>query len=233
VYTLGTGRLALNAQGEQMTTHRIRLALALLAGIAAVPPRAYSQPMPPPDGTETIVMVRHGEKPAAGLGQLNCQGLNRALALPVVLEKQFGKPAAIFAPNPSEQKSDDGKMYDYIRPLATIEPAAIAWGMPVNAGIGQSKTDELNKAITAPKYRDAYVLVGWEHTMATRAASALMKQFGGDPATVPDWKGNDFDSIYIVRIDRVGPVTKARFQLAKEGLDGQPATCPGAATHSP
>ena len=34
---------------------------------------------------ETIVFVRHGEKPEAGLGQLNCQGLNRALALPSVI----------------------------------------------------------------------------------------------------------------------------------------------------
>jgi hypothetical protein len=216
-----------------MTTHRTRLALALLAGIFATTPRADAQPMPPPDATETIVMVRHGEKPDAGLGQLNCQGLNRALALPAVLEQQFGKPAAIFAPNPSEQKSDDGKMYDYIRPLATIEPAAIAWGMPVNVAIGQSNIDELNKALTAPKYRDAYVLVGWEHTMAMRAARALMKQFGGDPAAVPDWKGSDFDSIYIVRIDRIGPVMKARFQLGREGLDGQSTTCPGAASHAP
>jgi hypothetical protein len=33
----------------------------------------------------TIVIVRHGEKPPAGLGQLSCQGLNRALALSQVL----------------------------------------------------------------------------------------------------------------------------------------------------
>ncbi len=33
---------------------------------------------------ETLVFVRHGEKPAQGYGQLNCQGLNRALALPAV-----------------------------------------------------------------------------------------------------------------------------------------------------
>lgn len=33
----------------------------------------------------TIVIIRHGEKPSAGLGQLSCQGLNRALALPQVL----------------------------------------------------------------------------------------------------------------------------------------------------
>jgi hypothetical protein len=31
---------------------------------------------------ETIVALRHAEKPAGGLGQLTCQGLSRALALP-------------------------------------------------------------------------------------------------------------------------------------------------------
>src|ERR1700727_2627529 len=32
------------------------------------------------DAATTIVLVRHAEKPEDGLGQLNCQGLNRALA---------------------------------------------------------------------------------------------------------------------------------------------------------
>ena len=39
---------------------------------------------------QTIVLLRHGEKPPAGLGQLDCQGLNRALALPPVLARLFG-----------------------------------------------------------------------------------------------------------------------------------------------
>ena len=63
---------------------------------------------------ETIVMVRHGEKPAAGLGQLNCQGLHRSLALPRVLQQKFGTPTAIFAPNPGIQKEDRGTPYNFI-----------------------------------------------------------------------------------------------------------------------
>jgi hypothetical protein len=56
------------------------------------------------DDIETIVVVRHGEKPSAGLGQLDCQGLNRALALPAVIAETFGRPSAVFAPNPADQK---------------------------------------------------------------------------------------------------------------------------------
>jgi len=61
--------------------------------------------------TETIIMVRHGEKPEQGLGQLNCRGLNRALKLPAVIEAEFGKPDVIFAPNPAELKEDKGAHY--------------------------------------------------------------------------------------------------------------------------
>jgi broad specificity phosphatase PhoE len=178
--------------------------------------------------TETIVLIRHGEKPQAGLGQLDCQGLNRALALPPVLLNAFGKPAAIFAPNPSAAKTDNGILYDYIRPLATIEPTAIAYGMPVHTGIGQARIEELRRQLNAPAYHDAYVLIAWEHTEAMLLARALMKQHGGDPGAVPDWKGSDFDSIYVVTIHRAGPAATASFALRHEGLDGQKAACPGA-----
>jgi hypothetical protein len=82
------------------------------------------------DAVETIVLVRHGEKPDKGLGQLDCHGLNRALALPPVIAKTFGRPSAVFAPDPSQQREDYGVSYDYVRPLATIEPTAIFSGCP-------------------------------------------------------------------------------------------------------
>ena len=44
------------------------------------------------DKIETIVCIRHGEKPSASLGQLTCHGFNRALRLPRVLIGKFGKP---------------------------------------------------------------------------------------------------------------------------------------------
>src|SRR5271156_394646 len=89
------------------------------------------------DKGETIVLVRHGEKPPQGLGQLTCKGLNRALALPDVLIKRYGKPDFIYAPNPSIQVTDrSNTSYSYVRPLVTIEPTAIRLAMPVNAQIG-------------------------------------------------------------------------------------------------
>ena len=70
----------------------LRLILLATAGHLAGPAFA----------AETIIFLRHGEKPEEGLGQLNCRGLNRALALPPVVErlataagKQLGDPIAI------------------------------------------------------------------------------------------------------------------------------------------
>jgi hypothetical protein len=144
------------------------------------------------DDVETIVLLRHGEKPEGGLGQLNCQGLNRALALPQVITKEFGRPDFIFAPDPSDQKKDDGEFYDYVRPLATIEPTAIKFGLPVDASIGVSRTDRLEAALEKRKYRNALVVVAWEHNDIVTIARDLLSANGGDTTRVPDaWPGDD------------------------------------------
>ena len=148
------------------------------------------------DEVETIVLLRHGEKPEGGLGQLNCQGLNRALALPQVIAKEFGKPDFIFAPDPSDQKKDDGNFYDYVRPLATIEPTAIKFGLPVNASIGVSHTDRLEATLEKRRYHNAVVVVAWEHNDIVTIARDLLAANGGDATRVPDeWPGDDFDSL--------------------------------------
>ncbi len=48
-----------------------------------------------------------------------------------------------------------------VRPLATIEPTAIAFGLPVHAGIGVSDRGGLAQASTQPAYQNAFVLVAW------------------------------------------------------------------------
>jgi hypothetical protein len=208
-----------------------RAALAVLAPLWVFPALTYAQA---PDAraaegeaNETIVLVRHGEKPAEGLGQLNCQGLNRALALPAVIEKMFGRPAAIFAPDPSVQKTDNGRLYDYVRPLATVEPTAIAFGLPVHSDIGQADIGALQKQLERPVYQNALVLVGWEHREIAKLARAMIEAHGGDPKIVPVWKDSDFDSIYVLKIRWSGSASRINFELKHEGLDGQPATCPG------
>ena len=187
------------------------------AGIAATTP-----------DIQTIVLLRHGEKPDAGLGQLNCQGLNRALALPRVLETKYGKPDAIFASNPAAQKKDHGILYSYVRPLATIEPSAIYFGLPVDATIDFSKTDDLRNALLAPQYRRSVLVVAWEHHIIEKLARQIVVEYGGDRASVPRWEDTDFDSLYLLRIVRDDSGARIVFSIDQEGLNGRPLTCPGA-----
>ena len=49
---------------------------------------------------ETIVAIRHAEKPSTSLGQLTCKGLNRALALPKVLIPRYGSQTGFMRPIP-------------------------------------------------------------------------------------------------------------------------------------
>jgi hypothetical protein len=178
------------------------------------------------NAVESIVLLRHGEKPATGPGQLDCQGLNRAVALPPVIAKAFGRPSAIFTPDPSHQVVDYGVSYDYVRPLATIEPTAIFFGLPVNASFGVFDTGGLQAALEQPRYRNAIVLVAWEHKIIETIARMLLAAHGGDDALVPQWDRQDFDSLYVITITRTGDAVKATFAHQHEGLDGQPKTCP-------
>jgi hypothetical protein len=197
------------------------LALAAMVGAAAGAASAAET------ATQTIVFLRHGEKPKAGLGQLDCQGLNRALALPSVIKRDFGTPDAIFAPDPADTKDDAGKPYDYVRPLATIEPTAIAFGMPVDASIGVADWRALGRALTAPRFSNALVIVAWEHSNIVKLVRSLLSAHGGDPGTVPDWDAQDFDGIDVLRIS----AGKAMFTHRQEGLNGQKLDCPGSEGH--
>ncbi len=100
--------------------HRAYLLLPALLVVTAVflsleSGLSRAQPM---DGTQTLVFLRHGEKPDGGLGQLNCQGLNRAIDLATLLPEKFGKANYVFAANPT-RNVEEGELdnsYSYIRP---------------------------------------------------------------------------------------------------------------------
>ncbi|WP_144143717.1 histidine phosphatase family protein [Paraburkholderia sp. BCC1884] len=199
-------------------------AAILCAGLVALPAAQAA------DGqTETLVFVRHGEKPAQGYGQLNCQGLNRALALPAVIAAKFGKPDAIYAPDPGQQKNDSGHPYYYIRPLATIEPTAIQFGMPVQTPYGFAQIDQLSAALVNPANRGKLIVIAWEHKLIEKLLRQMMTAHGGNAADIPKWQSDDFDSIYIVRLDWQNGAAHASFKHDRQGLDGRASDCPCAA----
>ena len=174
---------------------------------------------------ETIVFFRHGEKPSGGLGQLTCQGLNRALALPDVLLGKFGTPDYLYAPNPATKISDPAGSFYYVRPLTTIEPVAIRAGRSVNTNYGYNDITGLRNILVRSSKANATIFVSWEHSYLVKIVQSIMNAYGGGQ-TVPAWTSGDYDSLYIVRLTYANGSIDAQFERDREGLNGQPTACP-------
>lgn len=173
---------------------------------------------------QTIVFLRHGEKPSGGYGQLTCQGFNRALALPTVLAAKYGKPDYLYAPNPAVQVTDSAGSFYYVRPLATIEPTAVRLGMPVRTKYGYTDIATLQAALITSTKANTTAFVAWEHLELQTLVQNIMNKYGGG-VSVPAWASTDYDSLYVVKVDYVGSSISARFQRDREGLNGQPTSC--------
>jgi hypothetical protein len=180
--------------------------------------------VPDDSNAETIVAIRHGEKPATGLGNLNCKGLRRALALPDVLLAKYGRPDFIFAPNPTERS--DGGQFNYIRPLITIEPTAIRCELPVNTEFGYTQIDELAVELRKADYQHALIFVAWEHGQLDKLAKLLVSWYGGDPSQVPFWSERDYDTIFVFRIFREDGRNTLAFSIDHESLNNLSDSCP-------
>jgi hypothetical protein len=192
---------------------------------SAVPAGSQTAEGMPPEKVETVVCIRHGEKPAAGLGQLTCQGLNRALRLPQVLIGKFGKPDFVFAPDPNQMNHDPAGEFCYVRPLATIEPTAIQCSLPVNTHFGFKDIAGLEQELTKPVYAGATIFVAWEHKYLDDFVKDMVKASGGDISQVPGWPGNDFDSIFVIRLAHNKGGTTATFTHDTEGLNNLSTDC--------
>jgi hypothetical protein len=174
--------------------------------------------------TGTLVFLRHGEKPAGGYGQLTCQGLQRALALPPVLANLYGSPQYVFAPDPAAQVPDAAGSFYYVRPLATIEPTAIRYGLPVNTQFGYADIAGLQSTLLSGPYVSSTVFIAWEHLEAQQIVQNIMNRYGGG-VTVPAWPSGDFDSLYVVRLTNTGGFITAQFVHDYEGLNNLPTAC--------
>ena len=118
--------MALRSRIPMKTLTRASIYLLTIGCFPLGPRPVVASSLEPPisesPAVETIIAIRHGEKPADNLGQLSCRGLNRALALPKILLGRYGRPGFVFAPNPSVMAMSGGRSFSYVRPLATIEP---------------------------------------------------------------------------------------------------------------
>jgi hypothetical protein len=153
-----------------------------------------------------VVMIRHGEKNDA-TGNLSCQGMNRALMLPKVLNAKFPKVEHIFVPS-----LNDGKMTDHARMFQTVTPFAVQNGLAINTNYKVSKDSAIAKEVMSKK---GVVLLVWEHGNIPGIAKAL-----GVQRKDLHWGSKDFDSIWIVTYSKDSNGNwVATLSTDKEGLN--------------
>jgi hypothetical protein len=112
---------------------------------------------------------------------------------------------------------DDATSFNYIRPLATIEPTAIRLGMPVNTDFGADQIGPLQTELLQPKYANALIFIAWEHVWEDRLAKRLVAWGGGNPNIVPDWPGN-YDTIFVIELSPTAAGVSVGFSEQREGL---------------
>lgn len=182
---------------------------------------------------ETVVFIRHGEMPANDEGQLTCQGLNRALALPDMLLARYGAAQFVFAPATTKKPVPKGttgvapgKTYSYVRALMTIEPTAVRLGLPVETRFAYDEIGGLQSELLLPAYQRATVFVAWESTAMEQLVKRLLSAFGSDAGDVPGWAAEDYDGIFVVRLRTEGGKRTVTFAREQQGLDGLSVDCP-------
>ena len=207
------------------------IAVALLCATGAATLASHADPAPAKnlDGVQTLVFLRHAEKPADGLGQLTCQGLNRAIDLATVLPQKYGNADYVFAANPSRQVEEGANddAYSYVRPLMTINPSAIKLGLPVNLEFSANDTRALANELTNEKYRNATIYTAWSNGYLPELINRVASKALGKSVTLSkDWPGSDFDSLYVLTLTwRDGEVTLLS-RVDKQGLNNGAKACP-------
>ena len=211
--------------------HRAYLLLPVLLAVSAVfllleSGLSRAQPM---DGTQTLVFLRHGEKPDGGLGQLNCQGLNRAIDLSTLLPEKFGKADYVFAANPTRnvEEGEFDNSYSYIRPLMTISPSAIKLGLPVNINFSANDTSDLADELLHDKYHNSVIYTAWSHGYLPELINKVAGDATGKKTTITeDWESSDYDSLYVLTLTWHNGKASLQSHVYKQGLDNGAEACP-------
>lgn len=163
---------------------------------------------------QTLVFLRHGEKPDNDSGQLTGKGLNRALALADLLISRYGRADALYAAAPKQRKLGHS-----LRSLQTITPVAVRLSLPVHLEFHAKETKALRDALLGKEHHQHTVFVVWEHDNLIKVVRDILKQTGGDYSDMPAWPRDDFDSLWVLSITRGKNETNIQFSQEKQGLN--------------
>ncbi len=170
---------------------------------------------------ETVYLVRHGEAhPTSWWEDGNTYGAGqwRALELPNALRGKI-HPTQVYSIDPAQvlpgASSAGGEFYSYVRTNTTVLPYAIANNLPYNLAasfeILAQNPPALSTAasdffFTGGRFSGQSLLVGWEHDHIPSTVNALLAMYHGGQK-VSDWPGDDYDTVWTVRLDANGNVS--------------------------
>lgn len=167
---------------------------------------------------QTVYIVRHAEAhPDANFvfenGNLVAAGQWRALDLGKSLnDKLVPAPNVVYSIDPAQSIANFG--ISYVRPSLTVLPYAISNKLPYK--LASSFSLLVSPATAAESARQFFfnggefsnqvMLLGWESQRINPFLNALLDSYGGTEKE-RTWPGNDYDTIWTVRIDSVGNLT--------------------------
>lgn len=166
-----------------------------------------------------IIIIRHGDKvlgPVKGheySGRyLSPKGVLRSIKFAVYYASHYPVPDFIFASRPADAKEAATETTSY-RPIQTVMPLA---DLLTQEGHGdvvihhpymQKQFPALAKVLLQnPMYDQKLILICWQHGRI----NALTKDLGVTQS-LPKWKGDNYDQVYILKYDSKGHVTS--FQM--------------------
>lgn len=168
---------------------------------------------------ETIYLVRHAEAHPHGYWSDNNYvgaGQWRALNLPYALLGKIA-PDQVWSLDPAQSSvgtvSATGQsQWSSIAPALTVQPYAIANGLPFNlvstidTSLSSAPASLSNFFFTGNTFSNHKLLVGWMYTQNPMIVNALLSSYfpnGGAP-TAPAWSPFDYDSLWVIKIDAAG-----------------------------
>ncbi len=168
--------------------------LYLLFKISPLAPAIPVVPKPP---VLRVIIIRHGEKPEEG-DNLSCAGLNRALALPAVLDQLMPTPPDYtYVPliGTADENTSTARMFQ------TVTPYAVQRNLVINSDYDVDNTKGFAKEL---RHQRGTALVVWEHESIPKIAKDL-----GMKGPL-EWPDADFDSIWIIDFSGGGAKGKAK-----------------------
>lgn len=212
----GTQGCALHKPKGDMRTQRplssfrsaATLAAVLLAGIfgaAGVAAQTRADAL----ANNTVLIVRHAEKPKLGVG-LTEEGRKRA-ELYVRYFEPFHEPGFDLRPTALYSGADSK---DSNRPRLTLEPLAAATGMKLHSTFNTKQPEDIVAALRAEPHGKV-PLICWRHG----GIPGLIDALGGKAADVipgGKWPDETYDWIVVMKFDAAGKLESEK--LVKETL---------------